>query len=367
MSGIYVHLPFCRVHCAYCPFVISTDLRLQDGYIDALLREIRSRASGLAGPHRAAETIYFGGGTPSRTARENLARVAAAVRSEFDVLPEGEFTLEANPEDVSSESIEFWRSLGVNRLSIGVQSFHDRELRAIGRVHGAERSSAAMGDAIAAGFRTSLDLILGLPEQTADSYRESLSAAMATGAGHLSVYMLDLDEETALKRRVETGAVRLPDEEMVADLYLETVDTLQREGLLQYEISNFARRGEESQHNLRYWRRQPYFGFGIGAHSFLGERRFANTRDIRRYIAGEIAPEIDETLGDAERRRETLFLRLRQTAGIDYSHLLELGGEEASGWIEDGVREGWLRWDDSRVAFTPAGFLVSSELLSRLF
>ena len=362
MSGIYVHLPFCRVHCAYCPFTVSTDLRLQEKYVEALLHEIRCRATG-----EAAETLYFGGGTPSRTDPENLVRVTAAIRSGFDVAAGAEFTLEANPEDVTPEAIELWRSLGVNRLSAGVQSFHDGELRAIGRVHGVERAWRAMRDAVASGLRTSLDLIIGLPEQTADSYRRSLAAAIATGIGHMSVYMLDLDEETALKRRVARCAIRLPDEELVADLYLETVATLERAGLLQYEISNFARPGEESQHNLRYWRRQPYFGFGIAAHSFLGERRFANSRDIRGYIAGEHAPEIDETLGDEERRRETLFLRLRQSAGIHYSDLLELCGKEASGWIEHGVSEGWLRRDEERVAFTPAGFLVSSELLSRLF
>ncbi len=367
MAGLYVHLPFCRVHCAYCPFVVSTDLRLQDVYIQALLREIDRRSAALESSGRDVETIYFGGGTPSRTAPDHLARVAAAIRSSFHIQAGAEFTLEANPEDVTAESIAVWRSIGVNRLSVGVQSFHDAELEAIGRIHGAERAESAVRMAIDAGFRTSLDLILGLPGQTAESYRRSLGRGVETGAGHISVYMLDLDEETALKRRVDSGVVRVPDDELIAALYVETVATLQQSGLEQYEISNFARLGEESRHNLRYWRRQPYFGFGVGAHSFAGERRFANSRDIRLYIEGAEQPEIDETLGEAERRHETLFLKLRQTAGIDYSDLLELGGEEASEWIEHGVSEGWLRRDDSRVAFTPAGFLVSSELLSRLF
>lgn len=367
MAGIYVHLPFCRVHCAYCPFVVSTDLRLQRVYIQALLREIGRRSAALDTQARGAETIYFGGGTPSRTSPENLVRVAAAIRAGFEVEPVAEFTLEANPEDVTAESIAVWRSIGVNRLSIGVQSFHDSELQAIGRVHGADRAESSVRMAVEAGFRTSLDLILGLPGQSAESYRGSLKRAIDTGAGHISVYMLDLDEETALKRRVESGLVRVPDDDLVGELYVETVATLEQSGLAQYEISNFARPGEQSRHNLAYWRRQPYYGFGVGAHSFAGERRFANSRDIHRYNAGADEPEIDETLGEVERRHETLFLRLRQTVGLNYSDLLELGGEEASEWIEDGVSEGWLRRDDSRVAFTPAGFLVSSELLSRLF
>ncbi len=360
--GIYVHLPFCRVHCAYCPFVVSTDLGLQDAYVDALLQEIEGRGTG-----ETADTIFFGGGTPSRTAPAHLARIVETIRTRFDVAPAGEFSLEANPEDVTAEAIAFWRSLGVNRLSIGVQSFHDRELQSIGRIHGAQRARQAIADTVASGVRTSLDLILGLPEQTAESFRESLREAIASGVGHLAVYMLDLDEETALRRRVNSGLVVLPDEDLVAALYVEMVDALQRAGFVQYEVSNFARPGEESQHNLRYWRRQHYHGFGIAAHSFIGQRRFANTRDIRRYISGAFAAEFVEELSEAEVRRETLFLRFRQTAGIHYEEVLRLCGEEAAGWIEHGVSEGWLRRDGSSVAFTPAGFLISSELISQLF
>jgi oxygen-independent coproporphyrinogen-3 oxidase len=362
MVGIYVHLPFCRAHCAYCPFVVSTDLGLQDAYVEALLREIESRGEG-----ELVDTMFFGGGTPSRTAPEQLARINAAIRRKFDLQPALEFSLEANPEDVTAESIAFWRSLGVNRLSIGVQSFHDRELQAIGRIHGSVRAQQAIADAVATGIRTSIDLILGLPEQTAESFRQSVQQAIASGVGHLSIYMLDLDEETALKRRVDSGLVALPDEELVADLYVEMVETLGRAGFAQYEISNFARRGEQSQHNLRYWLRKHYHGFGVAAHSFIGERRFANTRDIGCYISGAFAAEFVEELSDAEVRRETLFLRLRQTAGIHYDEVLRLCGEEAAGWIEHGVSEGWLRRDGSRVAFTSAGFLISSELISQLF
>ncbi|HEY8133093.1 MAG TPA: radical SAM family heme chaperone HemW [Thermoanaerobaculia bacterium] len=361
MLGIYVHLPFCRVHCAYCPFVVSTDLLLQAAYVDALVTEIEGRAGG-----EGVDTIFFGGGTPSRTAPQHLQRIAGAIGERFSVDPAAESTIEANPEDVTPEAIASWRSLGVNRLSIGVQSFDDRELEAIGRIHGAARARQAIADAIASGLRTSIDLILGLPNQTADSFRSSLDEAIGSGIGHLSVYMLDLDEDTALKRRVESGLVRLPDEEIISTLYIEMVSTLQRAGFAQYEISNFAREGEESKHNLRYWHRRHYFGFGVGAHSFIGERRFANTRDIRRYIEGA-GREFTEELTEIEQRHELVFLRLRQTSGIHYDDLLQLCGEEAVGWIELGVNEGWLRRDGSRVAFTPAGFLVSSELISQLF
>ena len=359
--GIYVHLPFCRVHCAYCPFAVSTDLSLQDAYIEALAGEIEGRAGG-----EGVDTVFFGGGTPSRTAPEHLRRVADAIRTRFRVDPGAEFSIEANPEDVTSDAIELWRSLGINRLSIGVQSFHDEELQPIGRIHGATRAREAVRDAVASGMRTSIDLILGLPNQTAESFRASLREAIGSGIGHISVYMLDLDEDTALRRRVESGVMAIPDEDLVASLYVEMVTILRDAGFAQYEISNFARAGEESRHNLRYWRRQEYHGFGLGAHSFIGERRFANTRDIHRYIDGPAGDFVEE-LSDIERRHELVFLRLRQSDGINYDDLLKLCGEEAVGWIEHGVSEGWLLREGSRVAFTPAGFLVSSELISQLF
>ena len=358
MVSVYIHLPFCRVHCAYCPFAISTNIKLQDDYTAALVREIEERANG-----EEVETIFFGGGTPSRTSRANLTKVAGALRRSLRFV-EPEFSLEANPEDVEPDAIDFWRSLGVNRLSIGVQSFHDAELRPLGRVHGRERALAAIADAVASGVRTSLDLILGLPNQTAESFRETLDIAIDSGAGHISLYMLDLEEGTALARQVDKGRMTLPEEELVAELYVEAVERLNDAGLRQYEISNF---GDPCRHNLRYWRRETYFGFGLAAHSFLGERRFANTRDIARYIAGDRNSDLDEVLGPGEQRRETLFLGLRQSAGIDYDDVVNLCGEEGIEWMARGLHDGWLRRDEARVAFTPAGFLLSNDYISQLF
>ena len=359
--GIYVHLPFCRVHCAYCPFAISTDLSLQDAYVTALLAEVRQRAGG-----ETVDTIFFGGGTPSRTERRHLTQIVNALRAGYRIEPDSEFSIEANPEDVTPDTIEFWRSLGINRLSIGVQSFDDIELQPIGRIHSAARAREAIRDAVASGVRTSVDLILGLPHQTAESFHASLEEAIRSGIGHISVYMLDLDEDTALRRRVASGVMEVPDDDAIADLYVEMVTTLGSSGFAQYEISNFAREGEESRHNLRYWRRHEYQGLGLGAHSFAGEKRFANTRDIRKYIDGNVYDFVEQ-LSDAERRHELVFLRLRQASGIASDDLLQLCGEEAVRWIEQGVSEGWLRREGKSVAFTPAGFVVSSELISQLF
>lgn len=358
-TGIYVHLPFCRVHCAYCPFAISTNIGLQDDYTAALVREIAARASG-----EAVDTVFFGGGTPSRTSRQNLTRVVDALRSSFAIEPDAEFSLEANPEDIDVDAIDFWRGLGVNRLSIGVQSFHDAELRPLGRVHGRERAIEAIRDAVASGIRTSVDLILGLPNQTANSFRETLDIAIDSGVGHLSLYMLDLEEGTALARQVAGRRMTLPEDDEVAALYVEAIERLAAAGLRQYEISNF---GDVCLHNLRYWRRETYLGFGLAAHSFAGERRFANTRDIARYIAGAREMDLDESLGPAEQRRETIFLRLRQSAGIDYDDIVSMCGEEGIEWIARGLDDGWLRRDGARVAFTPAGFLLSNDYISQLF
>lgn len=360
--GLYIHLPFCRVHCTYCPFAVSTDIRLQDQYTDALLAEVDARGDGAA-----VDSIFFGGGTPSRTSRENLMRIVDRLRERFVIDDGAEFSLEANPEDVTGEAVAFWRSLGVNRLSIGVQSFHDDELRPLGRVHGPVQALEAIRIASASGIRTSLDLILGLPRQTAESFRETLETAIATGAGHVSLYMLDLEEGTSLAGQVEGGRVTLPDDDLVAELYTSAIDRFAEAGFAQYEISNFARPGEECRHNLRYWRREEYFGFGIGAHSFAGDRRFANTRDIHRYIAGEREPAFAEILGEGEVRRETIFLGLRQATGLNYDDVVRICGEEGIEWMDRGLSDGWLRRVGNRVAFTPSGFLLSNDYISQLF
>ena len=369
--GLYVHLPFCRTHCSYCAFAISTDVGLQDEYTAALLREI-DQASGL-GPRASVESIYLGGGTPSRMSIENLERIVTALRGprpearglEFRGL---EFPMESNPEDISVEALEQWRSLGVNRLSIGVQSFHDQELVPLGRVHGRDRAHEAVALAVASGVRTSLDLIAGLPNQTEESFAQTLDEAIALGVGHISLYMLDLEEKSPLAVQVERGRTVIPEDEVVAAIYTDAIERLAHAGFRQYEISNFAREGEECRHNLRYWTRGEYHGFGLGAHSFMGGRRFANTRDIRKYIEKSPgAVDFVEQLGETEVQRETIFLQLRQTSGIDYTELEHLRGQEGTEWISRGLRDGWLEQRGARVAFTPSGFLLSNEFISQLF
>jgi oxygen-independent coproporphyrinogen-3 oxidase len=362
LLGLYIHLPFCRVHCTYCPFAVSTDVRLQDQYTEALLAEIDARAT-----TDRVDSVFFGGGTPSRMSRENLRSIVTRLINRFALSKQVEFSIEANPEDLTADAVDFWRSLGVDRISIGVQSFHDDELFPLGRGHGRAQALEAVRIAVDSGVRTSLDLILGLPRQTAASFEETLETAINSGAGHVSLYMLDVEEGTVLARQLEEKRVTLPDDDVVADLYTMAVSRFADAGLAQYEISNFARPGQECRHNLRYWRREQYLGFGIGAHSFVGDRRFANTRDIHRYIAGEREPEFAEVLGEGEVRRETIFLRLRQAEGIDYEDVVRLCGEEGIAWMNRGLSEEWLRRVENRVAFTASGFLLSNDYISQLF
>ncbi len=366
--GLYVHLPFCRTHCTYCAFAISTDVRLQDAYAEAVVREIESS---VLGPRSSVvESIYFGGGTPSRMSIDNLAKIVSALNRGPRTEDRGpvEFSMEANPEDITAESLSAWRDLGVDRVSIGVQSFRDAELLPLGRAHGAQAAREAVALVVASGVRTSVDLIAGLPEQTAASFAASLDEAIALGVGHVSMYMLDLEARSPLEVQVARGRVTLPDDETIAAMYVGAIERLARAGFHQYEISNFARDGEESIHNLRYWRRGEYLGFGLAAHSFFGGERFANTRDIRKYIADSPhAVDFRERLGDDEVRRETIFLGLRQKSGIDYAELERLCGQEAAEWTDRGLRDGWLERQGARVAFTPSGFLLSNDFISQLF
>lgn len=365
--GLYVHLPFCRVRCTYCAFAVSTDRKLEGAYDSALIAELRLRHL----PDREADSIFFGGGTPSLSALEGLQRISAEIRNLYDVLPDAEFTLEANPEDVTAEALEGWKELGVGRLSIGVQSLSDDELYPLGRGHGGSMAIDALRLAVAAGFRTSADLILGLPGQTPESFMASLQRVLASGVGHVSLYILDLEPGSLLETQVRSGRTRLPDDELTETMYHGAIRAAGEAGLRQYELSNFAREGEVSRHNLKYWNRLPYLGLGLGAHSFLGNTRLANSREIGEYtsalLAGRDAIVFREELTGENERHEKLFLGLRQKAGLRYADLVGLCGMEGERWVTRGVEEGWLNQSEDRVAFTSAGFLLSNEYISQLF
>lgn len=364
--GLYVHIPFCRVRCSYCAFAITTEASGQAKYVEAVVRELGTRVPSNA----AVDTIYLGGGTPSRLDDALIASMLEAINERIAIEPNAEITLEANPEDVSAARTRAWRAMGVNRLSIGAQSTSETELRRSGRLHGAARALAAIADARSADLRVSADLMIGLPGQSRASFQESLGRILDAGPGHLSTYLLDLEEGTALERSVSAGRTVLAEDDEMADSYAWLIETASQAGLAQYEISNFAREGEQSRHNLRYWEGRPWIGLGNGAHSFDGRVRSANVRDPRAYIekisregsAEDSREEIDEDVA----RRERMFLSLRQTRGLDRESFESLAGAAGEEWRARGVREGWLQ-DGPRVAFTTRGFLLSNGLIAELF
>jgi oxygen-independent coproporphyrinogen III oxidase len=364
--SLYVHLPFCGVKCSYCAFAVSTDLRFEERYLGALEREIQERMHG--GPQ--IESLYFGGGTPSRLSAAGIDRLGVAFRA-LPLADGAEVTFEANPEDVHEETVRQWiERLEVNRFSLGVQSFHDDELGPLGRQHGRDGALHALRVLEASGCRMNVDLIVGLPAQTVSRVGESVDLALDSNSGHLSLYMLDLEPGSALDMRVGAGLLSLPDDSRTAAMYREVVRRVTGRGLRQYEVSNFAIPGEEAIHNRRYWRREPYVGVGLGAHSFDGKRRSANTRDLREYLElmerRGTAVTFEETLTEEEVRRERLLLALRQSDGLPLEEFLGLAGEPGPEWIEEGREEGWLEEEPSRVRLTIEGFLVSNELISRL-
>lgn len=292
--GLYVHIPWCQTRCIYCDFntYIDGEEALKEAYQTALLREIREAGAALGKP--ALHTVFFGGGTPTSLRPEQLVEVVEAVRESFALAPEAEITTEANPGTISTAYLRALREGGINRLSMGVQSFRDEELRFLSRLHDAESARRAMGQARAAGFENvSLDLIFNLPRQTLAEWEYSVQEALRLEPEHLSIYSLIVEPGTPLHRMVARGEVTEPDDDVAADMYAATMDALGEAGYGHYEISNWARLGGEqdwqtprlaSVHNLIYWRNQPYVGVGAGAFGTVNSARWANVKRPQRYI-----------------------------------------------------------------------------------
>ncbi len=371
--GLYIHIPFCRSKCDYCDFysLAGRESRMDD-YQKALLIHLKETAP--QAEHCRVDTIYFGGGTPSYYGEKRLRELLAAIRKRFHVEPDAEITLEANPDSVDFKMLRKLRKAGFNRLSMGMQSACPAELQAIHRPHTAEQAAEAVAAARKAKLENlSLDLIYGLPGQTMDSWRDTVETALSLEPEHLSCYGLKVEEGTPLAARVAAGEV-LPDDDTQADLYLWTVERLKQAGFAQYEISNFAKPGRESRHNLRYWLTQPYIGFGPGAHSDFGGRRFSIARDLDGYINGLLEGgriiDSNDLITPRERGSEYLMLRLRTTLGVDEweyrrdyhmdfapirARLVEF---QTYGWAEQGENGRWH--------LTPKGFLVSNQLIGDL-
>lgn len=369
LLGIYVHIPFCKSKCDYCDFYsLAGREEDMDRYQKALLAHIKRAAPLLRG--RVVDTIYFGGGTPSYYGDKRIREILSALGRHLNVHRQAEITVECNPDSVDPKAIARLRRAGVDRISLGAQTADPDQLRCIHRIHTPRQVAQAVRDIRSAKIADlSLDLIYGLPGQGMDDWLATLHAALALGPEHLSCYGLKVEPSTPLAARVAAGEV-LPDDDLQADLYLRTVEVLQRAGYHQYEISNFAKPGRESRHNLKYWMGREYVGFGPGAHSYFNGRRFSLPRDLDGYIARAEGAEavFDESvpIGPMEVAREYLLLRLRTARGIEeweYRRRFGLDFEPLAQRLETFEEHHWAVQSGHRWHLTPQGFLLSNTLI----
>jgi oxygen-independent coproporphyrinogen III oxidase len=368
--GLYVHIPFCSAICNYCNFNRGLfDAELKEQYVAALLREIGSQADGAP-----ADTIYFGGGTPSLLEPVEVEAIIGACRRAFAVTVDAEITLEANPETVTPERLAAFHAAGVNRLSFGVQSFRDEELQRLTRLHSAARAADAYAMARRAGFdNISLDLMMWLPQQTIPQWLESVDALIGLTPDHASLYILELYPNAPLRDAMARGKWSLAPDDDAADMYLEAMARLEAAGYEQYEISNVAKPGRQSRHNLKYWTDGEWLGFGCGAHSTRRGVRWKNLSSTAEYIAAvasgrQLAVE-RRVLSAREALEEALFMGLRLARGIDVNTVKARFGVDV--WdiyrrqLEQFREAGVLIYDGRLLRLSRAGMLLANEIMAR--
>ncbi len=366
--GLYLHIPFCSAICHYCNFNRGLmDAALKVAYVDAICAHIRREAE----PH-AVDTIYFGGGTPSLLEPSEIARIIAACQESFDVAADAEITLEANPETVDEARLAGFRAAGVGRVSFGVQSFLDAELKRLGRLHDANRARAALTEARAAGFdNVSLDLMMWLPGQSVVQWLTSVDALVDAGPDHASLYLLELYPNAPLQELMARQQWSQTAEDDAADMYEEAMARLERAGYRQYEISNVARPGAESSHNLKYWRDTGWLAFGCGAHGSRDGRRWRLVADTRAYVdrvmAGADPVAECRTLDPGAQLAEALFMGLRLTEGVSEVEYRVRFGQDV--WTRYGtalspaVEAGLLLHEEGRIRLTRRGMLLANEVM----
>jgi len=358
--GIYIHVPFCGRKCAYCDFYsVNWSKSAAVDYTAAVLRNIRHYGDKA----RTVDTVYFGGGTPSLLTAEQISSIISEIRSCFALEESAEITLEANPCTLSAEKLAELRKIGINRLSIGVQSMIDRELKILGRMHTAERAEQAVLEVARAGFdNISCDLMIALPDQKPEDMRFSIDRLAALPIQHISAYILKTENGTPF----DCAEIRdrLPDEDSTAELYLDMVELLEKQGFMQYEVSNFAKEGFESRHNTRYWKCLDYLGIGPAAHSCYEGKRFAVERDLSAFIAADVqqVTVTDESPCGFE---EFAMLRLRLKEGLILDDVPEHRAELLKK-LPPLLKEGYAETDGERIWLTPKGFLMSNSVIEYL-
>lgn len=363
--GLYVHVPFCMRKCEYCDFTSYAGREADiPRYVDAVLQEIERR--GAETGHPAADTIFFGGGTPSLLNGHQLTRILAALSKAFPITKNAEITCECNPGTLTASFVQSLRTAGVNRLSLGAQAKQPRLLQLLGRIHDWAKVVASVEIARAEGFdNINLDLMLGLPSQTISDVRETLDATIALSPPHISYYSLIVEQGTPICRDIEAGGLTLPNEDLDREMYEVARQTLVEHGYQQYEISNFAREGYACRHNIGCWTRVPYLGFGCAAHSFFDDCRAMNPSTLDAYLAGE-QPKTEQ-ISQEQAKFESLMLGLRMTRGVaddDFTRMHGVSIHEAFGSrLDKPISAGLLEWHKGALRLTRLGMDMENTVL----
>ncbi len=372
MAGIYVHIPFCRQRCTYCDFHFSTTFSsYRFDMVKAICTEIEVRKNDLAG--KQLQTIYFGGGTPSLLSEDELVLILDTIHANVEVTPNAEVTLEANPDDITQEQLEVWKQHGVNRLSIGIQSFRKQDLEWMNRAHSVGEAMNCIQLAQSAGFdNLTVDLMYGLPDLSTEEWEEQILTVVNNGVRHISAYCLTIEEKTALHHWVKSGRLTTPDEDVQSEQFMQLLKTLEAHGYEQYEVSNFAKPGSRAVHNSNYWKGEWYLGIGPSAHSFNGTSRRWNVSNNITYIkgiqSGNHAFEIEE-LSTENQFNERLLTGLRTVYGVEREQLRSIREfpDDFESRLEQLKDAGWITDENGWIYTTKEGKLRADYIASELF
>lgn len=372
MAGIYLHIPFCKTRCSYCDFFSSTDDSTASRYVAAICRELEVRKSEL--PNETIQTIYFGGGTPSQLTIAQFERIFEVIHANYTIDENAEITIEANPDDMTETYVEGLARLPFNRVSMGVQSFDDDDLKSLNRRHSANQALDVVALCRKHNLTNiSIDLMYGLPNQTIEAWRKNVDIAVSLPVQHISAYHLIYEKGTDLYRKLKKGEVKEADEDLSVEMFQYLRSRLLAKGFLQYEISNFALDGFFSRHNSSYWQGIPYLGIGTAAHSFDGNNRFWNPSNIKIYLdqakAGVFSPEIEESTLHS-RYNDFVIVTLRTMWGLDLSELERRFGSELTQFFlheaQPFINKGWLKQEGQIFTISTDGLFVSDSIMSQL-
>jgi oxygen-independent coproporphyrinogen III oxidase len=367
-AGIYVHIPFCLAKCVYCDFYSVVDSpESQNRFVASLIREIELQSESVW-RKQEFDTIYFGGGTPSIFKPDQLGAIIESLNKGLSIVAGAEITIEINPETVEKSFFEQLKNIGVNRISIGVQSFNDTELQTLGRIHNSQTALSAMDSARRAGFDNfSIDLIFGIPGQSLESWQQTLDIAVKQKPAHISAYGLTIEIGTPLESLIDSGKLIAVDDDTQVDMYRLLLETMAQNGLIRYEISNFARPGKESRHNLKYWRDCNYLGFGPAAHTYDGSTRCANVRDLAKYasLLGQNQFPIDfcEQLSSEQKTMERLLMGIRQAEGVALASVISTIDKDS---LESLREDELVLISNGKLLITEKGLPISDKIIAQL-